>query len=277
MRTVSLGRRFLQRALEAVIASMVTLTIGSHPVLLAQEPHAAEVWGRIMLANDTLPLPGTLVDLVGQAASVTATGSGFYRLSSLKAGSDSLRIRRLGYRTQTLAVDLRDSRSEHIDVHLDRLPETLGTVRIEGERRSFPSRFGEIYRRMSTSHGTFFTREDIELLNPPDLQSLLTRVPTLRVNFEGLHFAKCEPGAAHALVPGGGKENTGVQIYIDGVRMTGRIHNDPTAGFNEQREVLRLVNPAQVQAVEVYSGVSRIPGIFMEDACAVLAIWTKSY
>ena len=277
MRTVPLRGRFLRRALLALVAAMVTLATGYHPVLHAQEQRAVEVWGRILLAGDTLPLPGSLVDLVGQRASVTATGSGFYRLTGLKAGTDSLRVRRLGYRTITLAVDLQDKSTEHIDVHLDRLPATLTTVRVEGELRSFPPRFEDVYRRMSTSNGTFFTREDIERLNPPDLPSLLSRVPTLRVNFEGLHFAKCEPGAAHSLVLGGGKENTGVQIYIDGYRMTGRIRNDPLTGFNEQRDVLKLVNPTQIQAIEVYSGVSRIPGVFMEDACAVLAIWTKSY
>ena len=101
------------------------------------------------------------------------------------------------------------------------------------------------------------------------------QVPTVRVNFNGIQFARCNDGGNLALSPGGGK----VHIYIDGLRMTGRITMTgvENAIAAEQREVLRLVLPTQVQAIEVYSGVARIPGEFLEDACAVIAIWTRSY
>jgi hypothetical protein len=29
--------------------------------------------------------------------------------------------------------------------------------------------------------------------------------------------------------------------------------------------------------MEVYTGIARIPGEYLEDACAVIAIWTKAY
>ena len=61
------------------------------------------------------------------------------------------------------------------------------------------------------------------------------------------------------------------------MRMTGRGSNAALSGGNEQNETLRLVSTSQVQAIEVYSGVARIPGEFLDDACAVIAIWTKSY
>ena len=42
-------------------------------------------------------------------------------------------------------------------------------------------------------------------------------------------------------------------------------------------EALHLVTPRDIEAIEVYTGVARIPAEFLEDACAVIAIWTKSH
>lgn len=244
------------------------------PELHAQESRTgAEIWGRIHQAGDTLGLPGALVEIVGAGVSSAANRTGIYRLVGLRPGPHVLRVRLLGFRSATLEVDLQDSQPLHRDIPLERMSVTLPEVRIEGQLRRVPPRFEDVYRRMSTAHGTFFTREDIELLNPPDVQGLLMRVPTMRVNVQGIQFAKCDAGGAFALVRGGGRENTGVQIYIDGYRVTGRgVH-----GGADQREVLSRVNPSQIQAIEVYSGTSRIPGEFLEDACAVIAIWTRSY
>ena len=241
----------------------------------AQQPRRdAELWGHVITVGDSVGVAGATIDLApGRRTSTTATG--FYRLASLDAGVHALTVRRLGYRSVTMQVNIEDASALRQDVTLEPIPQQLTEVRIEGRVRKVPPRFDDVYRRMSTAWGSFFTREDIEQLNPPDIQSLLQRVGTVRVNMSGIQFAKCNEGGNLALGPGGGK----VQIYIDGLRMTGRTQNflDKDATAVEQREVLRMVNPSQIQAIEVYSGVSRIPGQFLEDACAVIAIWTKSY
>ena len=257
------------------------------PLQGQQRPAGAELWGRVLLAGDTVALPGTLVEIVGYTVTTMSKQTGFYRFAGLPQGALTLRARRLGYESVSIPIVLRDGEAEHRDIGLVRLPNTLTEVRIEGQLRKVPARYQDVYRRMSTANGHFFTREDIDRLNPLDLQSLLQQVPTLRVNNEGVQFARCESGGAYALgrntnasspTPSSQTSSTrssGVHIYIDGMRMTGRTST--MAGSNEHREVLRLVNPAQVQAIEVYSGVSRIPGEFLDDACAVIAIWTKSY
>jgi Carboxypeptidase regulatory-like domain/TonB-dependent Receptor Plug Domain len=244
--------------------------------LHAQELHSgAELWGRVFLSGDTIGLPGVSVELVGVAGSTTTSGTGFYRLAGLTPGPHVLRVRRLGYQSVTLDVDLQDDRALRRDIRLEQLPTTLTEVRIEGVLRKVPPRFDDVYRRMAIANGKFFTREDIDRLHPPDIQSLLMQVGTVNVNSRGITFERCNGSGALLLSPGGGK----VQIYIDGYRMTGRAGSaapgDPIDA--EQREVLRMVNPSQIQAIEIYSGVSRIPGVFLEDACAVIAIWTRSY
>lgn len=256
-----------------LLTAQLIASSGGGPDLQAQEGRAgAELWGRVIQSGDTIGLPGALVEVEGLAVSGVSSRTGFYRLAGLRPGHHVIRVRRLGYRSVTLEVELSADHALERDILLEQLPATLTAVRIEGQLRQVPPRFEDVYRRMTTAHGKFFTREDIERFNPPDIQSLLMHVATARVNNQGIQFAKCDAGGNLALSPQGGK----VHIYIDGHRMTGRIPSR-VAGDNEQLDVLKLVNPSQIQAIEIYSGVSRIPGQFLEDACAVIAIWTRSY
>ncbi len=273
--------RLSKRELSARIPSLMlcaTLSAASAfwSDLDAQERRVgAEIWGRVLEGGDTTGVPGAQVEILGLAVSSTTTRTGLYRLVGLTTGHHVLRVRLLGYRSVTLNVELQEGRADHLDIRLQRPPTELTEVRIEGELRKVPPRFNDVYRRMATANGKFFTREDIQRLNPQDVQSLLLQVATLRVNFQGIQFARCNEGGALVLSPGGGK----VQIYIDGFRMTGRVRpvGEENAIAAEQREVLRMVKPSQIQAMEIYSGVSRIPGEFLEDACAVIAIWTRTY
>lgn len=236
--------------------------------------HDGELWGHVLAAGDSAGVAGAIIELV-PGRTTTASPSGFYRIASLASGAYLMTVRRLGYRSATVQVNVEDAHALRQDVVLEPLPQQLTEVRIEGRVRKVPPRFEDVYRRMSTATGSFFTREDIDRMQPPSIESLLQQVGTVRINVDGIQFAKCNEAGNLAISKGGGK----LQIYIDGLRMTGRTSpidsRSPIAA--EQAEVLHMVNPSQVQALEVYSGVSRIPGQFLEDACAVIAIWTKSY
>jgi hypothetical protein len=78
-------------------------------------------------------------------------------------------------------------------------------------------------------------------------------------------FARCK-----GPLSGASKDKTAVQVYIDGTRVTNS--KDDTVA-----EALRLVTPRDIEVMEVYSGVARLPAEFLEDACAVIVIWTKSH
>lgn len=270
------------RRLAAACAATCVLATAVHG---QERTQGAELWGRVILAGDTVGLAGTPVEIIERSVSTTAGTTGFYRFAGLAPGQLTVRVRRLGYESVSMSVVLREGTAEHRDVMLVRLPNTLTEVRIDGQVRKVPPRYQDVYRRMSTANGYFFTREDIDRLNPVDIQAMLQLVPTARVNNEGIQFARCDAGGAYAIArnrnasrniqaQASATGSTGIHIYIDGFRMTGR--SSPVGG-NEQLDVLRMVNPSQVQAIEVYPGVSRIPGVFLEDACAVIAIWTKAF
>lgn len=259
-------------ASHGVIAALFALAVGAAARAQAIA-HDGELWGHVLTAGDSAGVAGAIIELV-PGRTTTASQSGFYRIASLGSGAYLMTVRRLGYRSVTVQVSVEEAKALRQDVVLTPLPQQLTAVVIEGRVRKVPPRFDDVYRRMSTATGSFFTREDIAQINPPDVQSLLQRVGTARVNEKGIQFAKCNEGGNLALGSGGGK----VQIYIDGLRMTGRyMMSRGGDSAEDQAEVLHMVNPSQIQALEVYSGVSRIPGQFLEDACAVIAIWTKSY
>lgn len=127
-----------------------------------------------------------------------------------------------------------------------------------------PARFEDVYARAAHEHGTFFTRQDIDKLNPLDVGSLLDRVPSVYMSGNTPVFARCKGPLA-----GGSPGTSTVQVYIDGTRVT-------ASKSTAVPEALRLVTPRDIEAIEVYSGVARLPAEFLEDACAVIAIWTKS-
>lgn len=227
--------------------------------------------------GDTIGIPGVDVELVGSGMRRQTGRYGQFRFEGVPVGSYLLRARAIGYQPWIAHVDVQDSRGYEQNIALQRVPTALTEVRIEGRMVRVPARFEDVYRRGARGFGRFITREDIDRLNPLDVKSLLGTIPTIQVNDRGVTFQRCQSGISgiSAGRPGSWRPGQGpkVQIYIDGLRMT----RDALGEEGDIEHVLRLVTPPAIQAIEVYTGVSRIPGEFMEDACAVIAIWTRSY
>jgi hypothetical protein len=255
----------------------------------AQTPSAGSVLsGRITQAGDTtIGVGGAEVEIVGTALRRYANRDGLFRFADVPAGTYELRVRMLAYQPATVRVVLEEGRLLQQNIALLRLPNALTEVRIEGRMVKVPARFEEVYARAARGTGKFFTRKDIEELNAFDVPSLLNQVPTVQANDRGVTFQRCQSGLSGlSISPRQGSatnvQAAKVQVYIDGTRMTGRAglgssSLDSSDRANEIRDILRLVHPRDIEAMEVYTGVARIPGEFLNDACAVIAIWTKSY
>lgn len=145
--------------------------------------------------------------------------------------------------------------------------QTLPTIVVAGRTVSVPPRFGAAYKRAAAGRGYYFTREEIEATNPRDLEALMLRVPTVQINDRGVTFAKCQAGLPS---PDGPGQSARVQVFVDDRRAS-------LTDGDQVRQMLQSISPSSVQLMEVYTGVSRIPGEFVNDACAVIVIWTKSY
>jgi hypothetical protein len=99
-----------------------------------------------------------------------------------------LAIHVLGFVPETVVVHVDAPGIQRVDIALRRTPVKLAAVRIEGRLRDVPPRFADVYRRMSQANGKFFTGENIDQLNPIDVEGILLRTPTIHVNAQGIFF-----------------------------------------------------------------------------------------
>ena len=245
--------------------------------------------GRVTQAGDTLGVAGAQIELLGTSVLHWADNDGRFRFQ-VPPGYYDVRVRMLGYQPWKARMEFADGRSDDRTIPLKRLPNVLTEVRIEGRPVKVPARFEDVYRRGALGFGKFFTREDIERLHPFDVQALLQTIPGILVDDRGVRFQRCTSDLS-GLSPatgGGAPLPAKVKVYIDGLQVSKESQSQtldtrlgaPTSGATNEDDVdhtLRSIRPTAIQAMEVYRGVGQIPGEFLSDACAVIAIWTKAY
>ncbi|MBI1809774.1 MAG: carboxypeptidase regulatory-like domain-containing protein [Gemmatimonadetes bacterium] len=264
------------------IVRFALLALATPVALAAQE--SAELRGRIWQNGDTsIATPGAELQVVGTPYHAYAARDGRYRIVGIAPGDYDVRVRLIEY--QPALIHVRIAGSTTLDVPLSRLPQALTEVRISGKVLKVPARFEDVYRRGATGVGRLITRDDIERMNPYDTKQILATQPGVLVTDRGLTFQRCQSDlnnldftfAMRSRTPGQSpveppRRQGNVQVYVDGVLMS--KSND---GTFDAATIIDNIPPVAIQVIEVYSGVSRIPGEFLNDACAVVAIWTKAY
>ncbi len=219
---------------------------------------------------DSLPVASATITL-DSAAEVYATDSaGAIAIRNVAAGAHRVHVRRIGYAPTTVWGLVSNGRTSHVLVRLEQTATELATVRVAGKAVQLPARYAGIAERAEKNFGTLITADDIAQENPLRTEDLLDQIPGVHTNDRSVTFARCqESGTLRGSGTGGGH----IQVYIDGVRATAL----PSRDLNPVIEALRLVNPRSIALMEVYSGVARMPAEYIDDACAVIAIWTKAY
>jgi hypothetical protein len=252
----------------------VLLALALGPLRLGAQgsPATATLSGRIgQVGDSTVTVVGANIELAGTSLRRTTNSTGRFLLTDVPPGSYELRIQAVGYQPHAVRVDLAAGQSLDQKIELSRLPNALTEVKIDGKMVKVPARYENVFRRAARGIGSFFTSADIERMDVYDIKSILGRVPTVTVSDGGVRFQRCQAGMPS---PGGSAAATSaqiprVQVYVDGMRLT--HGGDP----EEVGSILSGVRPSQVEIMEVYTGVARIPGEFNNDACAVIAIWRK--
>lgn len=263
--------------------ALMTLLLARVPVAAQVPTSGAVISGRVTQVGDSsIALAGVDIEIVGTGMHRFTNSAGRFAYTDVPAGDYEIRVRLVGYRPAILHLEVVAGRSYRQDFAIAPIPQTLAEVRIDGKLVKVPIRYEEVYKRASRGFGKFFTREDIEQLHPYEVKSLLNLIPTVQANDRGVTFQRCQANMPSP--PGqitGGKSTAvrqslaKVQGYIDGVRMTTYGGNDSLTLVNQVTDVLRYIHPNDIQIMEVYTGVARIPAEFLNDACAVIAIWTK--
>ena len=264
---MSVARQVLVRAM---------LLLAFHEVALAQGAHGA-LSGVVRRADTAIPIAGAIVE-VDSAIRQETDADGQFRFAQILPGNHHVSVRQLGYEPLTVALVVGDTGDVRRDFELRPMTPVLERVVIRGREVVVPKALEEAYKRAADGGGSYFFKEDIDQLQPADLKSLFARLPGVRVNDRSIFFQRCQSlliGSAF----GADKTPPKVQVWVDGFKVTAVSY--ASAGGPSSAEsladILGRIPPSSVQLIEVYTGVARLPAEYLDDACAVILIWTKRF
>lgn len=245
------------------------------------------------------PVPRAEVGLVDGMIRVVADDSGRFVVRDLPAAKVRLYARAIGFLAQTVVVDLTEGGAEQ-DIELVaaayELPELVAEARwVKPSRLAHTSKYDDFYRRRRAGHGTFLTREDLEKSTALRSFELLRAVPGVKVSWNPpgvpgteVRFSRCTTFPPKIGVWIDGRRQTfHVPPAPPGVDVSGAVWPGTRTGAGEAvltwksttwqawLDLLDAVRPGEIEAVEVFRGVSQIPAEFLDDSCAAVVIWTR--
>lgn len=199
------------------------------------------------------------VTLRGSALRIQTDQEGRFELAKVPAGRLTVRVRRLGFRPDTVDVMVMAGKVVPLEVVMGRHQVTIAPVVVRGRTELTGWRAG-FYSRKQLGTGRFFTREEIEHRNPGMLSDMFRSVPGAqvmssrseliqnRVRFRG---ANCAP-----------------LVWLDGSPL----------GAGEFD--LDAISPYSIEAMEVYSGTGNAPPQYrvnsaISSACGTILIWSR--
>lgn len=275
----------------ARIAGTVCFVAVSAARVSAQDIAHGVIRGVVVAANST-PLSGAVVTLDSSRVQVMTDRIGAFTLLNVVVGRHRLTARRLGFAMASAAAAVSAGETTAVVLRLEPAPQMLPEVEVRGRKVIDLPRFTAAVERASRNNGAVFTADDIAKENPLDTKSLLERLPGVHVNDRGIMFARCQDSGMlpRSNAVGGGRgsgsfqaasgPSARIQVYVDGKRLTYRdapVGGAPVGDSDDANGILKSINPRSIAVMEVYTGIARIPGEYLEDACAVIAIWTKAY
>jgi hypothetical protein len=240
------------------------------PVATAQSsaprPDSTTTAGTAVLTGRVLdpagsPLANARVAIDADQAAAITDNQGAFRLTGLRTGTRPVSVRRLGFASKEVAVDVTNLSPRPVTITMERYVAVLDAVRISAIRDIGLQRVGFSDRQKSAS-GKFFGPEEISRRNPQRLSMLIEMAPSLRMgtNADGKRYVT-------------GRLNSCVQYYVDGLRW---FSTNPT---DLEMSPDAFLSGGELGAVEVYDALSAPPiyqGISSRgEPCAVVVIWTK--
>lgn len=191
-----------------------------------------------------LPVAGARVALAGSAKAAVTDSAGTFTLDGQSSGTQSLTVRRIGYRATEIAVNLSRTAPRNVVVRLDTYVPTLQSVFVNAQRNLALQQVG-FTERQRQGLGRHLTLVDLEKRHAIVTTDLIRHLPPARAS--GMGNTAC------------------THYWVDGMRWQG-----------DSSDVDGFVAPSEVAAIEVYSE-GMVPAEFQsfERGCRVVVVWTK--
>lgn len=227
------------------------------PAPAAAQTGPATLRGWVLRAGTDAPLAAARVELLGTRKVAITDSAGRFQVDGLPPGVVVVRVRYLGLGDQRWKVPLRAGTSTSIvfRVSLGVIP--VPAVHVTVKRVIWPQMRGFEYR-MKHDDGVFITRDEIARRQPQKISDLMRTVP-------GITFAPptTEFGDTRVLM-GHGRLQCTPTLYLDGHRVTAFRLDD--------------FIPEHIEAIEVYTRMSTVPGQFRigPARCGAILLWSRN-
>jgi hypothetical protein len=223
----------------------------------AAQPLGTAVLTGTVTATNGQPLEGAQILLLGTQLGGRTDQAGNFRLGGLPGGTQSIEVRQIGYAPRRYAVDLLPEKVSKVNPVLEERAVVLEAVEVAGKKGSGIPGFDQ---RKKSGFGTYITRDDIEKRGALRTSDLFRTIPGVQVNWNGSGYTVQMARSAAGYCP--------VQYYIDGSPFLSTGGDDMD----------QIVQPQDIQAIEVYKGPTETPAEFQgggSAACGTIVIWTR--
>lgn len=251
---------WMQWTTRAVVGvALAAAPLGAQPQV---QPLPAMLVGQVRDSGGK-PIGGVEVWIRGSDLYAITNDIGGFRLPGAPVGATKVSVRRMGYEPATFDVLLRSGRIDSLVLALTAVATSLPGVLVEDERMTRSKRIlAGFWDRRSRGFGHYYTRDDIEKRDPRDFTDIVRMTAGVQiVTVQGrkvVRFSR-SPGIRGDCPP---------QYFVDGMR----VDNASPDEFP----------PMDVEAVELYAGISTTPSQFSSRAmsvrnqtCGAIVIWTR--
>jgi hypothetical protein len=200
---------------------------------------------------------------------------GSFEIQLRAAATVRIQAQRTGYQTSVSAsLPVAPREAVEVEVRLSATAVAMEplrvTARVEPPKRRNLELNG-FYERERLGIGKYVRREEIENRNNQNLAQVLARVQGSAIHYQGakqyIYFPRNGRPSLRQSMRGPAQNACLPRLFVDGSRVTYDANND----------INSVVNPGQVEAIEVFRGPSEIPVQYNDSnsACGVILIWTR--
>jgi hypothetical protein len=233
-------------------ATVVVVALAAVASAQSERPRGSSVIIGIVADTDLHPIPLADVSIGGSSVHVTADSAGRFRITNLPTGRFVLIARRIGFQPGVSAIDIAERDTLWLAFTLDAAAQELAAVVVT--ERTLSWKLEQFKQRRKLGFGQFFTRADIDKINPIQVVDILRRAMAVRISSGGQTALSARYGC---IMP----------VYLDGIPV-------PEVRLDY------LPPPNEMAAVEVYAGAATMPVWLPTPAgsgksCGAILFWTK--
>src|SRR5881396_2090748 len=214
-----------------------------------------------------------LLDSAGIALKATVTSDdGKFKFSVPRAGQYRVLVSRIGYPTVTTKRFVVDSAfTARVSLTLPSTPLTLDIVTVVAngvEKRLQYLADAGFYQRRRVGFGHYLTRAEIDRRGPLIFSDLLHDMPGVRVTCTGAHHCAVTMRAATTMFVRG---KCSPSVVLDGALLQPGGTGGSSLGLDD------LINPYDVEALEVYPGPEGVPVQYSGSVspCGTIIVWLR--